>query len=153
MQKYYALINQSGAITQVGSVEQDVDLNVIFNSNPAYSVLAVETADLKDLATTRYNYQTQEFITVPAQPTPYHEWTATGWQDQTPVNKKWEEIRRIRDAILQQTDWIVVRAAEASLTITPAFTEYRQDLRDVTEQPDAFNITWPQRPAGPIFVE
>lgn len=46
------------------------------------------------------------------------------------VERKWQTLRIKRDNLLQQTDWILVRAAEEGLTVSPEVTSYRQQLRD-----------------------
>lgn len=55
--------------------------------------------------------------------------------------------RTQRDALLGQTDWVVVRAYEEGKPIPPQWATYRQALRDVPQQvgfPD--NIQWPTKP-------
>lgn len=42
-------------------------------------------------------------------------------------------LRNKRDALLNQTDWIVTKAKETGTTIPTAWKTYRQALRDITE--------------------
>jgi len=70
-------------------------------------------------------------------------WSAV--QDQmNPV--EWKTVRFHRDKKLQSCDWTVL----SDVPITPEkkaeWETYRQALRDVTTQPDPFNITWPTPP-------
>lgn len=57
-------------------------------------------------------------------------------------------IRAARDALLKSCDWVVVRAAEASQQIPPAWIAYRQALRDVPEQAGfPLSVNWPVLPS------
>jgi hypothetical protein len=42
-------------------------------------------------------------------------------------------LRAKRDALLNETDWIVTKAKETGTTIPTAWKTYRQALRDITE--------------------
>jgi hypothetical protein len=57
------------------------------------------------------------------------------------------ELRRQRDALLAETDWM----ANSDVTMSDAWTTYRQALRDITSQTpsdDALsNITFPTKPS------
>ena len=61
--------------------------------------------------------------------------------------KKWEDVRRQRDSLLFQTDWVVTKALETGVVVTDAWKTYRQALRDVPTQSDPDNITWPTEPS------
>ncbi len=61
--------------------------------------------------------------------------------------EKWKEVRKQRDRLLSQTDWVVVKAKETGSTLSSAWKKYRQDLRDVPTQTDVDNITWPTKPS------
>jgi len=53
-------------------------------------------------------------------------------------------IRKQRNQLLQSSDW--TQLPDVPLSTKEAWAVYRQALRDVTNQPDPFNITWPQPP-------
>ena len=63
------------------------------------------------------------------------------------VASKAAQVRSQRDALIKQTDWMVIRAQETSVAMDVKWAEYRQALRDITSQ-DGFpsNVTWPVRP-------
>ena len=61
--------------------------------------------------------------------------------------EKWKDIRSQRDALLSDTDWVVVKAKETGGNISSAWKKYRQDLRDVPTQSDPDKITWPTKPS------
>ena len=54
----------------------------------------------------------------------------------------WADVVRLRDYLLTESDWRVLPdAGQSTLWI-----DYRQALRDITEQPDPLNIIWPTPP-------
>lgn len=59
----------------------------------------------------------------------------------------WAGIRYTRDSMLAASDWIVTRAIERGEPMPAAWSTYRQALRDITLQPDPFNLSWPVPPA------
>ena len=68
------------------------------------------------------------------------------WADEAP-NRRMAELRRQRDVLLAETDWM----ANSDVTMSDAWTTYRQALRDITSQTpsdDALsNITFPTKPS------
>lgn len=56
---------------------------------------------------------------------------------------QWANIRSERNAKLAACDWTQLPDAPVD---TAAWALYRQQLRDITEQPDPFAIAWPQEP-------
>ena len=67
------------------------------------------------------------------------------WADGAPA-RRMEELRRQRDQLLAETDWM----GNSDVTMSTAWKNYRQALRDITTQTpsdDALsNITWPTKP-------
>lgn len=54
-------------------------------------------------------------------------------------------VRRQRDKLLAETDWVVTKAFETSTEIDTDIAEYRQALRDVTDQPGfPHEVVWPE---------
>jgi len=70
----------------------------------------------------------------------------TAWEKDAP-NRRMVELRRQRDALLAETDWM----GNQDVTISNAWKTYRQALRDITTQTptdDALsNITFPTKPS------
>ena len=59
------------------------------------------------------------------------------------VVEKWKEIRKKRDALIAQSDWM----ANSDVTMTDAWTTYRAALRDLpASQADPDDIVWPTAP-------
>ena len=67
------------------------------------------------------------------------------WNDDAP-NRHMAELRRQRDILLAETDYMAL----SDVTMSDAWTTYRQALRDITSQTpvdDALsNITFPTKP-------
>jgi hypothetical protein len=57
--------------------------------------------------------------------------------------ERWEIIRAERTELLFKCDWTQLPDAPVD---AQAWATYRQALRDITTQPDPFNITWPEEP-------
>lgn len=62
------------------------------------------------------------------------------------VDALWRDVRATRDALLQASDWVVLRASERGDLVPTTWIAYRQALRDITDQPDPSAIVWPVRP-------
>lgn len=60
------------------------------------------------------------------------------------VDEQWAIVRAERNAKLVASDWTQVLDAPVDAA---AWAEYRQALRDITEQADPFAIMWPPVPA------
>ena len=69
----------------------------------------------------------------------------TAWTNDAP-NRRMAELRRQRDILLVETDWM----ANSDVTMSAKWKTYRQALRDITSQTpsdDALsNITFPTKP-------
>ena len=69
--------------------------------------------------------------------------------DKENYEKDFREIRKERNRLLQETDWIVIREREQAGTVHnfEAFMKYRQELRDI---PTKYNkvslVKWPTKP-------
>ena len=69
--------------------------------------------------------------------------------EQEKIAKQWTLIRSSRDALLSKSDWVVTKSLEQGQPTPPDWVQYRQGLRDITDQADPFNIIWPATPQGP----
>jgi hypothetical protein len=63
--------------------------------------------------------------------------------------EKWANVRRQRDRLIAATDWRVIVASESDegSDLASVWKTYRTNLRDITEQADPDNITWPTEPS------
>jgi hypothetical protein len=60
------------------------------------------------------------------------------------LENQWQEIRLIRNELLKESDW--TQLSDVSQTIKDLWTVYRQELRNITNQQNPFNIEWPIKP-------
>lgn len=85
-------------------------------------------------------------------PAPHLRWNGQDWADPRPAEQvqadAWAAVRTQRNRLLLESDWTDTFSAPARLgqTLYSSWQTYRQALRDITQQPDPFNITWPQPP-------
>ena len=67
------------------------------------------------------------------------------WADGAPA-RRMASLRQQRDQLLAETDWM----GNSDVTMSDAWTTYRQALRDITTQTPSddtlSNITWPTKP-------
>ena len=67
--------------------------------------------------------------------------------DASPFDNLMRELRELRNAKLQQTDWMT---CSDSPTMTNKWKTYRQSLRDITKDlktvDDVKSVTWPTKP-------
>jgi hypothetical protein len=65
-------------------------------------------------------------------------------QEESQRDYDWDEVRTERDKDLANTDWRALK----DVTLSTAWREYRQALRDITEHPDANTAVdqWPVMP-------
>ena len=63
--------------------------------------------------------------------------------------EKWANVRAERDVRIAATDWRVIVASESdeASDLPTKWKTYRTNLRDITEQADPDNITWPTEPS------
>jgi len=64
----------------------------------------------------------------------------TAQELQSRIDTQWVVIRTQRNQMLKDTDWTQLADAPVNSLM---WAIYRQKLRDITTQPDPFNINWP----------
>ena len=60
--------------------------------------------------------------------------------------REWAKIREKREELLKESDW--TQFSDSPKKDQQSIKDYRQALRDITDQADPFNITWPTEPEG-----
>lgn len=60
--------------------------------------------------------------------------------------ERWVYVRKERDRLLAQSDWMVARASETGVPMPQEWAQYRQALRDITGQHNPFFVVWPEAP-------
>lgn len=69
------------------------------------------------------------------------------WVDPRTNESEWAIVRNQRNTLLVQSDWTQFPDVPLSEERRQQWQAYRQALRDITDQPDPFNIVWPTPPA------
>ena len=97
---------------------------------------------------TEYYVVQDQPVLMPPKPSEYciFDYDTKQWVDPRTPETQWPIVRTERNRRLQACDW-------TQLSDIPAETKdlwepYRQELRDVTDQPDPFNIVWPTPPTA-----
>lgn len=72
---------------------------------------------------------------------------ATSEQKEERLATQWQSVRYERDELLKSSDWTQLPDVPLTEDQKAGWKSYRSQLRDVTDQPDPFNITWPSTPA------
>ena len=71
--------------------------------------------------------------------------------DEDTINKrkeiKWSEVRTTRNTLLSESDWTQFQDSPITGSSLTDWQTYRQSLRDITNQSDPYNITWPTKPS------
>lgn len=85
-------------------------------------------------------------VPFPTKPSEYHifDHTTKQWVDPRTSETQWSVVREERNKLLAASDW--TQLPDVPLATKEAWAVYRQALRDITNQPDPFNITWPIPP-------
>jgi len=61
----------------------------------------------------------------------------------------WNAVRLERDLLLSECDW--TQGSDVPDSIKLNWQSYRQSLRDITNQSDPLNVTWPTKPGQPFW--
>lgn len=72
----------------------------------------------------------------------YEQWELEPYT-QEQIDAQWDAVRAERNEKLAECDWTQLPDAPVD---SAAWATYRQELRDITLQPDPFNIVWPTPP-------
>lgn len=59
---------------------------------------------------------------------------------------EWESIRRKRNELLIESDWTQFQDSPITGSKLNEWQNYRQSLRDITDETDPYNLTWPTKP-------
>lgn len=116
-----ALYNPDGSF--MSALHPDIDTSAPFVLMPDAEALAL---------TSRHFHENGEWVYRPFPP--------------PTIEQMWEPVRQERNRRLAASDW--TQLPDVPLETKSAWTAYRQALRDITEQPDPFNIAWPTPPGG-----
>lgn len=87
-------------------------------------------------------------VAMPPRPSEHHvfNYTTKQWEDPRTPDTEWPIVRAERNQLLTASDW--TQLPDVPLATKDAWADYRQALRDITEQPDPFAIVWPTPPGS-----
>ena len=93
-----------------------------------------------------YMYVNGAVVPLPPKPNQYcvFDYDTLQWVDQRTPEMQWDIVRADRNQRLQACDW--TQLSDIPTETKTLWEPYRQELRDVTDQPDPFNIVWPTPP-------
>ena len=133
-------------ITVVSSTERQVEESVI-NEETGEPTDETTTVTLHDVTYREiYTIEENDGIEILTQ----EEWdTEISNYDTRQTEKRYGEIRIIRDEVLKETDWVVIKAKEDGSVLTDEFKNWRTTLRDLP----SVGITTDVFPASPSSVE
>ena len=143
----YAII-EGTTVKNTGTIQQ-LFPNTSFSINGPNTDFLTANNVVELVENLNYSVPTQKLSTVDAYVDSGKAYTvkveSTTTDEQTELtNKKWIEIREIRNQILKETDW----RASTDLTLSDDWKNYRNELRQIPQtQTDPFNITWPSSPS------
>jgi hypothetical protein len=85
-------------------------------------------------------------IQMPERPSEFHifDYSIKEWVDPRTPDSEWLLVRQKRNQLLAECDW--TQLPDVPLPTKEIWAIYRQELRDITLQPDPFNIIWPEQP-------
>tara|TARA_R100000329_G_scaffold78579_1_gene67402 strand:- start:346 stop:780 length:435 start_codon:yes stop_codon:yes gene_type:complete len=142
----YAIIDRA-VVLNTGTLQQLFPSTCFSAAGPSADFLAANNV-VELVETLSYTTPSQKLTTVDAYVENGKAYTvkveSTTAEEQTNLtNAEWVLVRIKRDNLLKETDW----RASSDLTLSDAWKNYRQALRDVPTQSDPFNITWPTEPS------
>lgn len=63
------------------------------------------------------------------------------------LSKKWQEVREERNSRLNSSDWTQLPDSPLTEEQKNAWRQYRQELRDITNQANPFEVIYPVQPS------
>jgi hypothetical protein len=74
--------------------------------------------------------------------------TKTNEEIKNEYDEKCNSAKQLRDRFLAESDWIVIKNIEGGITNIQEWKTYRQELRDITKNPDFPEVEWPIMPSS-----
>ena len=97
---------------------------------------------------TRYKMINGERIAYTAEEEKARDAREKAWTDGQ-TDRDLADLREQRDALLKETDWIVIKSRESNANVPSAWKNYRQSLRDITDTYQSMNddgFAFPTKP-------
>lgn len=136
---FYVLYTDDGVIQQVGALPEGAPLPV--QSGLRY----LATSELVDPDV--FCIKNKKLVARPPKPGIYYTWNSKGFKWILDIEGVLSSVRRTRNQLLSASDWSQLGDVNLSLGQKKKWGDYRQALRDITEQEDPLNIIWPPIPS------
>jgi hypothetical protein len=82
------------------------------------------------------------------------DWDGSFWvvrdANEAEIQIQWATVRTQRNTLLSSSDIYIIRAYENNEPVPQETVDYRQALRDVSNQSSPFTIVWPTAPTKPF---
>ena len=121
--------------------EDDIPLN--------YNSLTESYID-GEYAGNKYYIENETPVLIPDAPNTYSKFDhdTKQWVKRQTDEQRWDTVKSSRVNKLESSDWTDTLSAKTRLgdSLYEQWQTYRQALRDITQQADPFNITWPTPP-------
>ena len=135
MKKIWVINKSTGIIEGSGLIDDSTDMTQYISETSTVT----ETPPDNNLQI----WQNNQWIDRPLQPNDNYEWINGSWQ--LNLERAAISIRQQRDRLLAKTDW--TQGKDILEIVSQKYVEYRQQLRDITNQPSfPEQVTWPQPP-------
>ena len=149
---YYIIYNK-----QTGEILQSMETLLPLSEDSVAHIINTNTDILQvqePVNNSKYYISAGNLTEFPTKPSADYvwNWATMSWQDPRTEEQKFNLIAAPvlakRNQLLQETDWLVIKAMDTGTPIAPAWQTYRQQLRDITQQTGyPFTVTWPQPPS------
>ncbi len=139
---YLHIFNADGALKIRQQLGPEDDAQAIAEMNGSSFFVLDETGYWPD----QVYFEDGAIIQKPAKPSIFHQfdYATKQWIDPRTPDDLWAAVRVQRNALLSASDW--TQLPDVPGATQSAWTSYRQALRDITNQPDPSNVTWPTEP-------
>ena len=140
---YYAEVDQSGKVLQTGmTVCPSIEGLVPFFKGKLIELSSpIHNPD-------EFFFNGYSLVEKPKSPGEHYKYNYGTNQWEKDELSAWAAVRNRRDNELNATDWVITKYKEVSSSVPEDWLIYRQALRDITNQADPFNVSWPTKPAS-----
>jgi hypothetical protein len=134
--KYFASFDSDGSLTSVTTDSRPGFFEIA--DHGAHEIFLSSNGEIQ-------RYLPGQLSLRQARPSQSHLWSnqSMSWVDKTTDAELWALVRSKRAEMLKQSDWSQLPDSRVDKA---TWAEYRQKLRDITNQPDPRSIAWPTPP-------
>lgn len=139
----YAVVDENGLLIRRGTATNDTLQYVVNNG---------EVLLLDYPANTNVRWTGSKWLDLPPKPAMDSRFdpVTNSWvdpiSDTQKIKNQWAFVRNMRNDKLTECDWVMMPDVAMTNERREEWLAYRQGLRDITNQTDPFNITWPVKP-------